>query len=48
MLVQLVGSSTQDLLPAMRTCRLCDRVACRARDQECPLDHTVSGAEGHA
>jgi DNA-binding MarR family transcriptional regulator len=39
---QLLAASTPDLLPAMRTCRLCDRTACRADDQECPLDHTVS------
>ena len=41
MLDQLLGASTQDLMPAMHSCRLCDRVACRSRNQECPLDHTV-------
>jgi DNA-binding MarR family transcriptional regulator len=41
MLDRLVGVSTPDLLPAMRTCRLCDRRACRSDGQECPLDHTL-------
>jgi len=43
-LERLVGSSTPDLLPAMRTCRLCDRKACRSDDHECPLDHVVPGS----
>jgi DNA-binding MarR family transcriptional regulator len=46
-LEQLVGASAVDLMPAMRTCRLCDRVACRADDHECPLDHAVSGSGAH-
>lgn len=44
----LLGESTPDALPAMRTCRLCDRTACRSGNQECPLDHTVMGDEAHA
>lgn len=45
MLEQLVGASTPDLLPAMHTCRLCDRAACRQGDRACPLDHTVTASE---
>jgi DNA-binding MarR family transcriptional regulator len=39
-LEQMVGASTQALPAAMRTCRLCDRSACRAEGHDCPLDHT--------
>lgn len=46
-LAQLLAASTPDLLPAMRTCRLCDRGACRSGDQECPLDHTLAGEDAH-
>lgn len=48
LLERLVGASTPDLLPAMRTCRLCDRAACRADDHACPLDHTVPGSGSDA
>lgn len=37
---QLVGASTGTLLPALRTCRLCDRSACRSAGHDCPLAHT--------
>lgn len=37
---RLLGSSTDALPVAMRTCRLCDRTACRAEGNDCPLDHT--------
>lgn len=47
LLERLVGASTPDFLPAMRTCRLCDRTACRTGGP-CPLDHTVPEAERHA
>ncbi len=40
-LERLVGASASDPMPAMRTCRLCDRTACRSGNHECPLDHTV-------
>ena len=46
-LERLVGASTPDLMPAMRTCRLCDRTACRSDNHECPLDHTVPESEVH-
>ena len=36
----MVGASTHALPAAMRTCRLCDRSACRAEGRACPLDHT--------
>jgi len=39
-LERLVGASTHALPAAMRTCRLCDRSACRAEGHDCPLDHT--------
>jgi DNA-binding MarR family transcriptional regulator len=41
LLARLVGDLAQDNLPALRTCRLCDREACRSAGQACPLDHTV-------
>jgi DNA-binding MarR family transcriptional regulator len=37
---RMVGASTHALPAAMRTCRLCDRSACRAGGRDCPLDHT--------
>jgi DNA-binding MarR family transcriptional regulator len=43
LLVRLVTGITDDYLPAMTTCRLCDRDACRSGGQDCPLDHTVPG-----
>jgi DNA-binding MarR family transcriptional regulator len=39
-LEKMVGASTQTLLPALRTCRLCDRSACRSAGRDCPLAHT--------
>lgn len=41
-LEQLLGTSTEAFLPMMRTCRLCDRTACRADEQPCPLDHLAA------
>lgn len=41
LLGRLVGGLAEDNMPAMRTCRLCDRSACRSGGQPCPLDHTV-------
>jgi len=38
-LERMVGASTSDLVPAHRTCRLCDRSACRSEDRDCPLSH---------
>jgi DNA-binding MarR family transcriptional regulator len=40
-LERLLAASTQDFVPAMRSCRLCDRHACRADGRDCPLDHAV-------
>ncbi|UMG91916.1 MarR family winged helix-turn-helix transcriptional regulator [Nocardioides sp. TF02-7] len=40
LLERLVGGSASDLVPALRTCRLCDRPACRSNDRDCPLAHT--------
>lgn len=37
---RMVGASTRALPAAMRTCRLCDRSACRTEGHDCPLDHT--------
>ncbi|GAB3434737.1 MarR family winged helix-turn-helix transcriptional regulator [Flindersiella endophytica] len=31
--------------PALRVCRLCDRAACASAGAECPLEHTVVGAD---
>lgn len=47
-LEQLVGASTGSLLPALRTCRLCDRSACRSSGHDCPLDHTRDEDAAHA
>jgi DNA-binding MarR family transcriptional regulator len=44
-LERLVGASTRALPAAMRTCRLCDRSACRAAGHNCPLDHTKGQEE---
>jgi DNA-binding MarR family transcriptional regulator len=38
-LERMVEASTRALPAAMRTCRLCDRSACRADGHDCPLDH---------
>jgi DNA-binding MarR family transcriptional regulator len=37
-LERLVGDLSRELLPALRTCRLCDRSACRSEGCACPLD----------
>jgi DNA-binding MarR family transcriptional regulator len=43
-LERMLAASTDALPTAMRTCRLCDRSACRAGGHDCPLGHTkVSG-----
>jgi DNA-binding MarR family transcriptional regulator len=47
LLERLVGGSTPDPIPAMRTCRLCDRTACRSDGHDCPLDHTTPRAPSH-
>ncbi|MFC5731581.1 MULTISPECIES: MarR family winged helix-turn-helix transcriptional regulator [Nocardioides] len=39
-LERMIGASTGSLLPALRTCRLCDRSACRSGGRDCPLGHT--------
>jgi len=39
-LERMLGASIRALPAAMRTCRLCDRSACRAEGHDCPLDHT--------
>ncbi|MFC7495863.1 MULTISPECIES: MarR family winged helix-turn-helix transcriptional regulator [unclassified Nocardioides] len=44
-LEQLVGASTDVLPTALRTCRLCDRSACRAAGHDCPLAHTTNQEE---
>ena len=44
LLERLVGGSTTAPIPAMHTCRLCDRTACRSGGHECPLDHTTPAA----
>jgi DNA-binding MarR family transcriptional regulator len=41
MLDRLVSGLTTETKPGLRTCRLCDREACRSGGRECPLDHTV-------
>ena len=41
LLDRLVGALTEENVPALHTCRLCDRTACRSAGHECPLDHTV-------
>ena len=38
-LERMVAASTRDLVPALRTCRLCDRTACRSGGHDCPLAH---------
>jgi DNA-binding MarR family transcriptional regulator len=35
----VVAASTDDLGLAHRTCRLCDRAACRSAGHDCPLGH---------
>jgi DNA-binding MarR family transcriptional regulator len=47
LLERLVGGSTPEQMPAMRTCRLCDRTACRSGGHECPLDHTSPEVPAH-
>jgi DNA-binding MarR family transcriptional regulator len=41
LLDKVVGTLTAEHLPALQTCRLCDRDACRPAGEPCPLDHTV-------
>jgi DNA-binding MarR family transcriptional regulator len=41
LLDRLVGALAREHLPALRTCRLCDRSVCRSGGHDCPLDHTV-------
>jgi DNA-binding MarR family transcriptional regulator len=38
-LERMVAASTDDLVPAHRICRLCDRSACRSGNRDCPLSH---------
>jgi DNA-binding MarR family transcriptional regulator len=47
-LERMVGASTVSLLPAMRTCRLCDRSACRSGGRDCPRDHARDEEAAHA
>src|SRR4051794_2863458 len=39
-LERMLGASFRALGGAMRSCRLCDRSACRGEGHDCPLDHT--------
>lgn len=43
LLSRVVGSLARDYVPALRTCRLCDRETCSSGDEVCPLRHTVPG-----
>jgi DNA-binding MarR family transcriptional regulator len=38
----LVGRLTENMLPALRVCRLCDRTACASAGRACPLEHTTT------
>ena len=42
---RLVGNVTTSRLPALQTCRLCDRSACSSERAGCPLDHTIPAGE---
>lgn len=42
---RLVGNVTTSRLPALQTCRLCDRSACSSDRAACPLDHTIPAGE---
>ena len=42
---RLVGDVTTSRLPALQTCRLCDRSACSSERGPCPLDHTIPAGE---
>ena len=44
----LVAGLADSRLPALATCRLCDRSACNEPDVQCPLEHTVSGSGPYA
>ncbi|MGJ9414249.1 MarR family winged helix-turn-helix transcriptional regulator [Aeromicrobium sp. CF4.19] len=44
----LVAGLAESRLPALATCRLCDRPACNEPSTECPLEHTMSGEDPHA
>ncbi|MDF1604745.1 MarR family winged helix-turn-helix transcriptional regulator [Nocardioides sp. YIM 152315] len=46
-LERMVEASTDAFPEAMRTCRLCDRGACRAGGRACPLDHTKHRGDSH-
>lgn len=48
LLDHLVAGLAETRLPALRTCRLCDRSACRAQGGHCPLDHAVAEDDPHA
>ena len=37
----LVGALATEAVPALQTCRLCDRDACWSAGEACPLAHTV-------
>ena len=41
LLSRVVGSLAREYVPALRTCRLCDRDTCSSGDEVCPLRHTV-------
>jgi DNA-binding MarR family transcriptional regulator len=38
---RLVNGLASTRLPALQTCRLCDRSVCASGNHPCPLDHTV-------
>lgn len=44
LLAELVGRLADTRLPALATCRLCDREACSDRERECPLEHTTTSS----
>jgi DNA-binding MarR family transcriptional regulator len=41
LLGKVLAAVADERLPALRVCRLCDRSACRAAGQACPLQHTA-------
>ena len=43
LLDKVVAGLADDRTAGLRTCRLCDRDACRAGEAACPLQHTVPG-----
>lgn len=48
LLDRLVSGLASSRLPALQTCRLCDRAACAADGRHCPLEHTVAVGDPYA